>query len=178
MPKGEKTKLLWKNPEYRRKQIKHLSIMWNRPGHRELISKKCSGKNSSQWKGGNPKCINCGKEIRYGCIRCKSCYLKSIKGSNHPSWRNGRRKRGGGYIMIYMPNHPFAKEKYIYEHRWIIEQQINRYLLPEETPHHINHITSDNRAKNLMCFSSHSAHMRYEKGGTVKQKEIIFDGHK
>ncbi len=178
MSQGEKTKLLWKNPEYRKKQMKHLTTLWDRPGHRELISKKCSGKNSSQWKGGHPKCIVCNKEIDYRSIKCKSCYLKSIKGSNHPSWKKGRRKRGAGYIMIYMPKHPFAKDKYIFEHRWIIEQQINHYLLPKEIPHHINHITSDNRPENLMAFSSHSAHIRFEHGGKIKPEEIVFDGRK
>jgi hypothetical protein len=178
MPKGEKTKSLWNNPEYRKKQSTRLRQIWNKPGYREYIIKISSGENSSQWKGGKPKCINCSKEIRYGCIRCKSCYLKSIKGSNHPSWKGGKRKRKDGYIMIYMPKHPFAYEKYVYEHRFIIEQQIKRYLKIKETPHHINHVVTDNRPENLMALSSHSAHMRFEHGRKVKPKEIIFDGRK
>ena len=37
------------------------------------------GKNSGNWKGGNPKCIECKKLLsRRDAIFCSECYIKSI----------------------------------------------------------------------------------------------------
>ena len=93
------------------------------------------------------------------------------------NWKGGRIK-DREYIYIKDRNHPFCnKQGYIAEHRLIIEKILNRYLHREEIPHHINKIHSDNRPENLMAFSTHSAHMRFEMGKhKVKPKEIIFDG--
>ena len=40
------------------------------------LSIKFKGENNPGWKGGRPKCIDCGKIIQYRCIRCWDCYLK------------------------------------------------------------------------------------------------------
>jgi hypothetical protein len=49
------------------------------------------GKNSYSWKGGLPHCKDCKKELKdYSNKRCQSCYLKTIKGKNHPCYINGR----------------------------------------------------------------------------------------
>lgn len=44
------------------------------------------GINNPLWKGGKPKCIDCGKEIGYGRGRCMSCVRK---GDRSHSWKNG-----------------------------------------------------------------------------------------
>ena len=49
---------------------------------------------------------------------------------------------------------------------------------PSDEIDHINHDRVDNRIENLMLFSSHSAHLRYERGGKYSRKEIIFNGVK
>jgi hypothetical protein len=62
-----------------------------------------------------------------------------------------------GYILIYKPNHPEAIQNYILEHRYIIEQHINRPLKKNEVVHHkgikypIGSIENkqDNRIENL-----------------------------
>lgn len=100
------------------------------------------------------------------------------KGSNNPRWKGGRRKHHG-YIDILQPEHPFCNNRnYVFEHRLVIEQQIRRYLKPEEVTHHINKIKTDNRPENLMAFVNQSAHKRFERGGQYSESEIIFDGRK
>jgi len=36
------------------------------------------GENHPRWKGGNPKCLNCSKQLTFGRTRCWDCYRKSI----------------------------------------------------------------------------------------------------
>ena len=127
------------------------------------------------------------------------CYYKSIKGKKlskktkykisiahkglqgmlaekNPFWRGGKHKSPEGYIFIYTPNHPFRDfNKYIAEHRLIIEKYINRYLTSKEVVHHIGQ-KDDNRVHMLICFIHQNAHQRFHKGYPIKHNEIIFDG--
>lgn len=110
------------------------------------------------------------------------------KGSKHPFWKEGRRKDGDGYILILKPEHPFCDNLgYVREYRLVVEQQIGRYLKPEERVHHMGIKYSlktienrqDNRPENLMAFTSISAHRRFHGNpNNVKLEEIIFDGRK
>ncbi len=102
----------------------------------------------------------------------------ALKGKRSRGWKGGKIKDGCGYILIYMPNHPFATQTgYIRESRLIVEKFIKRHLHPEERVHHRNEIRDDNRPKNLMAFVNDSAHMRFHKNpNSVKLSEIIFDG--
>ena len=102
-----------------------------------------------------------------------------FSGKNHPNWKDGK-WRNKGYVYILKQNHPFCNiNGYILEHRFVIEQQIGRYLLTSEKCHHINSIKDDNRPQNLMAFINNSAHRRFHINPiTVKPEEIIFDGRK
>lgn len=105
-------------------------------------------------------------------------WMKYKTGKNANNWQGGKRSDGYGYILLYNPSHPFSdKDKYVREHRIVIEKVIGRYLKPYEEVHHIGK-TNDNRPNMLMAFISHSAHKRFEQGGIVKPEEIIFDGRK
>ena len=57
------------------------------------------------WKGGKPKCVDCGKEISYGSTRCPKCSVNEpervkknrakrpyMSGENHPLWIKDRTK--------------------------------------------------------------------------------------
>ncbi len=83
------------------------------------------------------------------------------RGEKHHNWKNGKSKKMNGYILLLKPKHPFANSnRYIMEHRYVMEQKIGRYLKPEEVVHHINGDISDNRIENLELLPSKSAHRK------------------
>lgn len=66
-----------------------------------------------------------------------------------------RRRHSKGYILVYMPRHPWAqKSGYVAEHRIVMEQKLGRFLLPLETVHHKNGVKDDNRPDNLEVWYS------------------------
>lgn len=75
------------------------------------------------------------------------------KGSEHCSWKGGRRENEHGYVLIWIPDHPSIKDKanqkYVPEHRLVMEQTLGRPLGPFEEVHHRNAIRNDNRPENL-----------------------------
>ncbi len=107
----------------------------------------------------------------------KTEFKKDIKGKNHPRWKGGKHITKFGYILVKKHTHPLRNPNdYVFEHRLIVEKQIKRFLKQSEPCHHINKNKQDNRPKNLMAFSSNSAHKRFEGKGNIKPSEIIFDG--
>jgi hypothetical protein len=129
-------------------------------------------------------CKNCGKlcfvfDTNIKRARNNFCSKKcQMRLENNNSWKGGIR-RHLGYILILRPNHPFSdKRGYVMEHRLVVEKQIGRYLKHNETIHHINEIKDDNRPENLMAFTEHSKHIKFERGFNVHPKDIIFDGRR
>jgi hypothetical protein len=54
--------------------------------------------------------------------------LKSFgKRENNPAWKGGRRVDENGYVQILMPDHPFAKDGYMAEHRFLVEERTKKY---------------------------------------------------
>ena len=114
----------------------------------------------------------------------KACKKHGIKcqrtgpraGEGHPEWRGGRIVDKSGYIHVFVPDHPecqrvnevrrlnangkyYRKEKYIQEHRLVMEAHLGRYLLPTEVVHHRNDNKQDNRLDNLELFDSNGRHL-------------------
>jgi hypothetical protein len=70
---------------------------------------------------------------------------------------NGRKKTKFGYIEVLVGN------KYIKEHRLIMENYLGRKLLPTEIIHHINGIKSDNNISNLRIMKIEKHHSHHAK---------------
>jgi len=102
-----------------------------------------------------------------------------IFGEKNPNWKGGKRMHHSGYILIYRPNHPFARtdgkmKHYVLEHRLVIEQylrennptsvhlvEINgeKYLGPEVVIHHRDRDRSNNSFSNLEIMLTQSEHI-------------------
>ena len=116
----------------------------------------CSRGCYSQWLSVTRKGHPVSKETREK-IR------KSKLGSKNNFWKGGRVKTEKGYVLIYKPEHPYAKSKaYVLEHRLVMEKHLGRYLNPDELVHHKNGISDDNRIENLelVTFGQHVNYAR------------------
>ena len=105
-----------------------------------------------------------GKQAPDGHMeKMTKAFIKKCSGSNHPSWKGGRRK-SGKYIMILQHSHPFCDVSgYIMEHRLVMEKHLGRYLQKEELVHHIDGNPTNNDIKNLKLFISWSSHMKFHR---------------
>jgi len=85
-------------------------------------------------------------------------------GKNHYNWKGGKKMATEGYLLIYKPEHPFAtKQRYVPEHRLVVEKHLGRYLTKSEVIHHINEIRTDNKIKNLYLFAKRWQHCVYHR---------------
>ena len=114
---------------------------------------------------------------------------ENFTGKGHPNWKGGKSKEGH-YITVYKPDHPKAHKSRIPEHILIAEENLGRFLKPEERVHHINFNKLDNRIENLYIFKTSSKHQKIKKQifelveilikkniiGFDKEKEIYFTG--
>lgn len=121
-------------------------------------------------------CLNCGKELtrkqeKFCSRSCTTSHRNSMNtGENANNWRGGKSINSEGYVRIRMPEHPNACDGYVFEHRYVMEQEIGRLLTSKEVVHHINEVPDDNRIENLMLFKDQSEHMRYH--NELRKKKI------
>jgi len=102
-----------------------------------------------------------------------------LTGDRSANWRGGK-IIVGRYVYIHSPNHPHAtKDRYVAEHRLIMEELLRRYLTPNEIVHHVDGDSFNNDVENLVLCNTVANHMdqhprqrdtlgRYIKPGTIK----------
>src|SRR3990167_8928734 len=119
-------------------------------------------------KGRTPKimviCKNCRKEFR-DIDNKKSkprkfcsplCFQKYEIGEKNPAWKGGKIVNYRGYIALRIGN------RYILEHRFVVEKHFGRTLKNVDIVHHINGIKTDNRIENLVL-TNRSEHNKIDK---------------
>lgn len=143
----------------------------------------CSTKCWYEWDGRPTAkikkiCPTCGKIFetwpawdRKGVDFCSyKCVRKEPKyGEENQNWKGGRTLHSDGYVYIRMPEHPFASNGYIFEHRFVMEQYLrenhpdhpalirlgeNLYLSPDYEVHHRDEVRTNNRIENLEVLTS------------------------
>lgn len=79
----------------------------------------------------------------------KKSFPDGRKGEKSSNWQGGRYVIKSGYVRIYAPDHPDAKNGSVFEHRLVMEQKLGRYLERNEIVHHIDGNKQNNHPDNL-----------------------------
>lgn len=116
--------------------------------------------NRCRYDANKHKCLDCDKLVVYSAERCISCTAKQrrkekpIIAAGAYGWKDGRYIKPDGYVQIAVPNYISAnKNRYMAEHRFVMEQHLGRTLTKDETVHHKNGVRDDNRIDNLELWS-------------------------
>lgn len=89
-------------------------------------------------------------------------HMQQPRGEDSHAWKGGRVFDTNGYVLIYAPDHPAVVNRYVPEHRLVMEQVLGRYLESYEEVHHKNGVITDNRPENLEVLTK-SEHSRFHR---------------
>ena len=75
----------------------------------------------------------------------------------HPRYKGWHKVQG--YILRLVTEHPFANKRgYVLEHRLVMEEFLNRFLMPWEKIHHRDQNRENNEFSNLELFGKQADH--------------------
>lgn len=122
--------------------------------------------------GKETPCATCGQPIyvtpsmmrlctQGGPYCSRGCKHKAMKGRPQ-RWHDPTHKvrHSGGYILVWMPEHPRAVRGRVLEHVVVIERKLGRLLDPKERVHHIDGDRTNNSPDNLRLMADDAEHSR------------------
>ena len=107
-----------------------------------------------------PACQECGEAVKrksrkFCSHKCKGA-ARGRKLRKPEMWRKPNAR---GYIdgTVWLPD---GTQRHAMQHRWFMEQHLERELLSTEDVHHINGVRHDNRIENLQVID-HGEHTKF-----------------
>lgn len=98
--------------------------------------------------------------VKYGIPRRGNAGYSSFDSSYAANWNGGRHVASNGYVEIKVAGYPYTNSRgYVYEHRYVVEQHIGRFLRKNEVVHHIDGNKQNNDISNLMILTN-SEHIK------------------
>ena len=80
-----------------------------------------------------------------------------------------KKVKSNGYMALFIPGHPHSFGRgYVYEHRYLMECKIGRYLEKKEIVHHLDGNKTNNDIDNLELCNSISEHKIYHRNKESK----------
>lgn len=107
----------------------------------------------------------CGNTMQRKAKLCQECDRQNQSRDQNNGWKGGISRHKKGYKIVRVDYHPRLKNNpgYVFEHILVMEEKLQRFLLPEERIHHKNGVKDDNRIENLELWTSnHPAGQRVE----------------
>lgn len=147
-----------KHSDAQKKKIAAKSrAMWSDPVFKEKM--KAIHKNGDKhhsWKGGKPKCLDCGKLLkRYKSVRCVDCHYEFNQAHRHYNWHGGKSfEPYGTDFNNALKRQVRKRDNYTCQECNYTEEKLGYKL----HSHHIDYDKTNNIIENLisLCRSCHT----------------------
>jgi hypothetical protein len=87
-------------------------------------------------------------------------YGKKLTPWNKKNQRVWKHKTAKGYVVLNIRQNDGTVKK-VYEHRFVMQENLGRELKCEEIVHHIDEDVANNAIENLILFESNAEHLRH-----------------